>query len=433
MAAQERGSKRTVVMKTFYKHRLSSSLRAKLEAEVHHLRSLAGVPGVVQYINHFEDDECVYIVLERAPGPTLIELVANCGGRLPEAVLVVNVLIPLALLLMDLHRRGVVHRQVKPEHVLCATESGSVTLVDFSEAAPEVLDKPTAEEVFHQVLYNGMSEEELPQYDEKADVWSLGAVAFEALTGCQPFLADSAADMSTVQREMLTELDGAGVPRLFSGRALSLEARSFLTSVLQLDPINRPSAEKLLQHPLLQRYWAKYQAKQVTLLANADPTGHVPGEGQPPAPQARAAGLAATTGEVAAAAVAAAARVAAAACAGPTVPTGPKANILVAAPLQFPLFASASDAAVGVAPAPGPEPGDGEHKAGLWAGVGRRSLPAMLISSFLRRSDGGEPIAVAELPTVATPTAAAAAAEGRMVQLSASGSGTSRAAWPELT
>jgi hypothetical protein len=35
--------------------------------------------------------------------------------------------------------------------------------------APEVLNKPCADEVFHQVLYNGMSEEELPQYDEKAD------------------------------------------------------------------------------------------------------------------------------------------------------------------------------------------------------------------------------------------------------------------------
>lgn len=40
--------------------------------------------------------------------------------------------------------------------------------------APEVLNKPSAEEVFHQVLYNGMSEEELPQYDEKADGEAVG-------------------------------------------------------------------------------------------------------------------------------------------------------------------------------------------------------------------------------------------------------------------
>lgn len=117
----------------------------------------------------------------------MIEMVANCGGRVPEHVLVPDVLIPLTLLLADLHRRGLVHRHIKPEHVLCTHEHGAVTLVDFADCvdktqrclnnragsleymAPEVLDKPTAEEVFHRVLYNGMSEEELPQYDEKAD------------------------------------------------------------------------------------------------------------------------------------------------------------------------------------------------------------------------------------------------------------------------
>ncbi len=117
----------------------------------------------------------------------MIEMVANCGGRVPEHVFVPDVLIPLTLLLADLHRRGLVHRHIKPEHVLCTREHGAVTLVDFAECvdktqrclnnragaleymAPEVLDKPTAEEVFHRVLYNGMSEEELPQYDEKAD------------------------------------------------------------------------------------------------------------------------------------------------------------------------------------------------------------------------------------------------------------------------
>ncbi|PNW85774.1 hypothetical protein CHLRE_03g205950v5 [Chlamydomonas reinhardtii] len=282
--AQDRNTKAPVVLKTFFKARLSSSARAKLDAEVTHLRSLCGVPGVVKYVAHFEDDDSFHIVLERCPGTTLIELVANSGGRLAEAALVCDVLIPLTVLLADLHRRGVVHRHIKPEHVLCAPDTGAVTLLDFSEAAdrrarclnnragtleymaPEVLDKPSAEEVFHQVLYNGMSEEELPQYDEKADVWSLGVLVYEALTGCQPFLADSAADMMGVQRQQLHELDGSGTPKLFAGRHLSGEARSFLEQALQLDPINRPSAERLLQHPLLQRHWQRYHTKQVALL-----------------------------------------------------------------------------------------------------------------------------------------------------------------------
>ncbi|PNH02358.1 Phosphoenolpyruvate carboxylase kinase 2, partial [Tetrabaena socialis] len=134
MAAQDRSSKRAVVMKTFQKLRLSSTLKARIDSEIQHLRALTGVPGVVKYVNHFEDEECIYLVLERSPGTTLIELVANCGGRLSEAAMVTDVLTPLALLLADLHRRGIVHRQIKPEHVLVSPEAGRITLVDFGEA-----------------------------------------------------------------------------------------------------------------------------------------------------------------------------------------------------------------------------------------------------------------------------------------------------------
>ncbi|GIL51832.1 hypothetical protein Vafri_7743 [Volvox africanus] len=365
VAALDRSNKRAVVLKTFAKSRMSSSLRAKLEAEVAHLRSLACVPGVVQFIQQFEDDDSIFIVLDRCPGPTLIELVANSGGRLSEKVLVPYVLIPLIFILVDLHRRGIVHRQIKPEHTLCQIEAGLVTLVDFSEAvnknqrclnnrsgsleymAPEVLNKPTAEEIFHQVLYNGMSEEELPQYDEKADVWSLGVLAFEALTGCQPFLADSPSEMSRLHRDLLTELDGAGNPLLFSGRSeLSGEARSFLLQALQLDPINRSSAERLLQHPLLQRYWTRYQSTHHATHMRTVAASR--GGGAPPitttiTPTTIATSAATGNGQVAAVAVAAAAAAAVSRtaggggsiCAAPAVAR--EANLLMAAPLQFPV------------------------------------------------------------------------------------------------
>jgi hypothetical protein len=67
-AAQDRLTSQNVVIKTFFKQRLTGTARARLDAEIQHLQQLSGVPGVVRYVSHYEDDEAVNVVLERGPG-----------------------------------------------------------------------------------------------------------------------------------------------------------------------------------------------------------------------------------------------------------------------------------------------------------------------------------------------------------------------------
>lgn len=61
--------------------------------------------------------------------------------------------------------------------------------------APEVVEKPTAQEVFHEVVFKGMSEEELPMYDTKADIYSLGAMLFAILSGKPLFKCEHASEL----------------------------------------------------------------------------------------------------------------------------------------------------------------------------------------------------------------------------------------------
>jgi serine/threonine protein kinase len=107
-----------------------------------------------------------------------------------------------------------------------------------------------------QVLHAGMSEEELPQYDEKADIWSAGAVIYEALTGMQPFPAESAAEMQRLHVERLGgPCDASGVPLWLRGcTQLSPGAQEFLAQMLCLAPGKRLSAEQCLQHPWLHKH-----------------------------------------------------------------------------------------------------------------------------------------------------------------------------------
>lgn len=101
-----------------------------------------------------------------------------------------------------------------------------------------------------------MSEEELPQYDERADIWSAGAVIYEALTGMQPFPAESATEMQRLHAERLGgPCDTAGVPLWLRGcTQLSPGAQEFLAHMLCLAPEKRLTAEQLLHHPWLHKH-----------------------------------------------------------------------------------------------------------------------------------------------------------------------------------
>jgi hypothetical protein len=53
---------------------------------------------------------------------TLIEYASTQGGKLSEARLVVDVVLPLLTALQGVHKSGVVHRNIRPEHIMCSTE-----------------------------------------------------------------------------------------------------------------------------------------------------------------------------------------------------------------------------------------------------------------------------------------------------------------------
>jgi serine/threonine-protein kinase len=179
---------RTVLIKALGQNILPSSpFAATLEREARLLSELDH-PAILKVHDFVKRGDRMWLVLEHVDGVTLDELLAK-AKRLDEAA-AVAIGLRLAEALGHAHEHGVVHRDFKPRSVL-VSKRGELKLLDFALAvdermptAPELLDGSTA--------YLGpayMSPEQIlgEPADPRSDLFSLGVVLYELVSGIRPF------------------------------------------------------------------------------------------------------------------------------------------------------------------------------------------------------------------------------------------------------
>lgn len=147
-------------------------------------------PNVVAVHDWGETDEGPFLVLQLIDGPSLREVLRHRRRLHPEEV--VSVLGPAAAGLGAAHTAGLVHRDVKPENLLLGLD-GTVRVTDFGLARAAA----SATSTFGTDVLVGSPHYLSPEavrgepLDPRADVYALGVVLFELLTGRPPFEADS--------------------------------------------------------------------------------------------------------------------------------------------------------------------------------------------------------------------------------------------------
>jgi calcium-dependent protein kinase len=141
-----------------------------------------------------------------------------------------------------LHQQQIAHRDLKPENVLISDRNGEVLvkIIDFDTACH--LNEGTAKGVFGTAHYMP-PEMLLGDYNEKCDLWSLGIVMFNMLTGLMPFSGLSDHQIISNIQKLQVNLSG---PELF---LLSPECKGLLSKLLQKDPKRRISAQEALRDP----------------------------------------------------------------------------------------------------------------------------------------------------------------------------------------
>ncbi len=156
-------------------------------------------PNIVTVIDRGEADGSQYIVFEHVEGEDLKQLVARTGPLPARRVLDLG--IDVARALAFAHAHGVVHRDVKPQNVLVRDDGAKVTDFGIARADDLAFDGETT--ATGTVLGTGdyISPEQAhgERATERSDVYSLGVLLYELLTGCVPYPADSAVAAATRQ------------------------------------------------------------------------------------------------------------------------------------------------------------------------------------------------------------------------------------------
>ncbi|MGI9333922.1 MAG: protein kinase domain-containing protein [Gammaproteobacteria bacterium] len=154
-------------------------------------------PNIVSVYDAGVQDEICYIVMEYVPGSQTLGDFCQRGSLL-DIEQVVRMSFKCARALDYAHRRGVVHRDIKPRNIMLAGQS-EVKLCDFSTA---LILNPDGRETQVQGYVGSpmyMSPEQIleERITAQSDVFSLGLVMYQLLSGFHPFVADTLAELVT--------------------------------------------------------------------------------------------------------------------------------------------------------------------------------------------------------------------------------------------
>lgn len=173
--------------------------------------SLLSQPNIVKVFDVSFGDYIQYIVMEYIDGITLKQYIEQ-QGSLPwkDAV---HFIIQVLRALQHAHDRGIVHRDIKPQNIMVLRD-GTIKVTDFGIARFARSEQKTiTDKAIGSVHYISPEQARGEVTDEKADVYSVGVILYEMITGQLPFQAESAVSVAIMQLQrepaLPSELNGS--------------------------------------------------------------------------------------------------------------------------------------------------------------------------------------------------------------------------------
>jgi serine/threonine protein kinase len=195
-------------------------------------------PNIVRILERGNIEGVPYFTMELVPGETLFSYLGREGAAQPRFA--ARVVVQVAEALDFAHGKGVVHRDLKPSNIMLLPD-GSVRVMDFGIARAERFGTLTATSAFlgtpHYVAPEMVDG---PGAEARSDLYALGVVFFELLTGTRPFVADT--PFAILKKHVLEEPPPPS--RVRPGVPPELDA--LVLQLLRKTPAERPAGAEAL-------------------------------------------------------------------------------------------------------------------------------------------------------------------------------------------
>lgn len=212
-----------------------------LEREIELLRELQH-ENIVQYLDSATDGNNLYIFLEYVPGGSVAALLSSYGAF--EEALVRNFSRQILTGLNYLHERNIIHRDIKGANIL-VDNKGGIKISDFGiskKMESSLMERPNRPSLQGSVFWMAPEVVKQTSYTSKADIWSVGCLVVEMLTGTHPW-----ADLT--QMQAIFRIGSLARPATPSD--ISPDATDFLRLTFEINHNARPTASTLLNHSFI--------------------------------------------------------------------------------------------------------------------------------------------------------------------------------------
>ena len=201
-------------------------------------------PNVVKLYGHFEDKNYCYFLMEYISKGNIYGLIPQDKKKRLNAQVVASLMKGVISAVYFLHNMNppIIHRDIKPENVLLS-EKLEAKLTDFGWSN-YMEDDQKRNTVCGTPIYLAPEIIKEKGHDERVDIWCIGVLLFELITGTVPFQGN---DIDTLKNNILRL-------KISWPRDINTDAKNLISKILKLDPYARLPLSDMLQHPFFAKY-----------------------------------------------------------------------------------------------------------------------------------------------------------------------------------